>query len=163
MHVDGVEILTATREQVLSGLSAPELLTQAIPGCESIARLDNESYALIGHIQRRSGRMRYRGFFAIKEGVSPGHLHVEAVISAPFVHARATGELHLSKWRGGTRIAYAVSLTAKGLGGQYILRTLREDPEGLLKKFMARLDRAVLENDPSAAPCPGRATIETSG
>src|SRR5438876_6274855 len=124
MKNDGTHEIKATRERVYAMITDPEVLRRCIPGCESLEKTDQDTYAAIMKAGVGMVKGTFKGNVKLEEMRRPEHyrLAVDGKGGPGFV--KGTGDFDLEDQDGATLIRYTgemqVGGTIAGIGQRMI-------------------------------------------
>ena len=149
MKIDGTHEINASRECVFALITDPEALRRCIPGCESLEKTAENTYAAI--IKAGVGMVKgtFKGTVKLAEMRPPEHYRIEVDGKGGPGFVKGTGDFDLEEKDGATLIRYAgemrVGGTIAGIGQRMI--------QGAAKMMAARFFTA-LEAETGTAPVP---------
>src|SRR6266849_9455488 len=124
MKIEGTHELDAPRERVFALITDPEVLRRCIPGCESLEKTDEDTYAAIMKAGVGMIKGTFKGTVKLEEMRPPEHyrLAVDGKGGPGFV--KGTGDFDLEEKDGATLIRYTgemqVGGTIAGIGQRMI-------------------------------------------
>jgi len=124
MKIDGTHELNAPRERVFALLTDPEVLRRCIPGCESLEKTEENTYAATLKAGVGVVKGTFKGNVKLEDMRAPEHyrLVVDGKGGPGFV--KGSGDFDLEEKDGATRIKYAgemqVGGTIAGIGQRMI-------------------------------------------
>ncbi len=139
MKIDGTHEISAARERVYALITDPEVLRRCIPGCESLEKTGEDTYAAI--IKAGVGMVKgtFKGNVKLAEMRPPEHYRLEVDGKGAPGFVKGTGDFDLEDKDGATLIRYAgevqVGGTIAGIGQRMI--------QGAAKMMAARFFAAL--------------------
>ena len=124
MKIDGTHEINASRECVFALITDPEVLRRCIPGCESLEKTGEDTYAAI--IKAGVGMVKgtFKGTVKLAEMRPPEHYRIEVDGKGGPGFVKGTGDFDLEEKDGATLIRYAgetqVGGTIAGIGQRMI-------------------------------------------
>ena len=115
MKIEGSHDVPAPRQKVWDAFLDPEVLRQAIPGCEKLEALGNDEYRAVMKIGVAAVKGTFEGKVKLADKKPPEsyRLHAEGSGGPGFV--RADTLISLSDVEGGTRVTYSADVQIGGL------------------------------------------------
>src|SRR6266849_2696777 len=139
MKIDGTHEINAPRERVYALITDPEVLRRCIPGCESLEKTGEDTYAAI--IKAGVGMVKgtFKGSVKLAELRPPEHYRLEVDGKGGPGFVKGTGDFDLEEKDGATLIRYAgemqVGGTIAGIGQRMIHGAERRQVEEFLSVF----------------------------
>src|ERR1700694_5345940 len=124
MKIEGTHQINAPRERVYALLTDPEVLQRCIPGCESLEKTGEDTYAAI--IKAGVGMVKgtFKGNVKLEEMRPPEHYRIVVDGKGGPGFVKGTGDFDLEEKDGATLIKYAgemqVGGTIAGIGQRMI-------------------------------------------
>lgn len=139
MLIEGQFNLPAPRDRVWEKVRDPAVMSECIPGCESIEQIDETSYRSVVAIKVGPIRARFNLVVEITEEVEPETVRsrtrgeegtrASVVASENLLTLAEDGE-------GGTDVTYAADVTMTGRLGKYGLGIIRKKADQLAGVFV---------------------------
>lgn len=124
MKIEGTHELNAPRERVYALLTDPEVLRHCIPGCESLERTADNTYAATMKAGIGVVRGNFKGNVKLEEMRPPEHYRIVVDGTGAPGFVKGSGDFHLEEKNGATLIRYAgemqVGGTIAGIGQRMI-------------------------------------------
>jgi carbon monoxide dehydrogenase subunit G len=124
MKIEGTHEINAPRERVYSLLTDPEVLSRCIPGCESLEKTDEDTYAATMKAGVGMIKGTFKGNVKLEEMRPPEHYRLEVDGKGGPGFVKGTGDFDLEEKDGATLIKYAgemqVGGTIAGIGQRMI-------------------------------------------
>jgi uncharacterized protein len=155
MEMTGEHRIAAPRDRVWAALNDPAILMQAIPGCESLARREDDAEAgFDATVAQRIGpiQARFKGKVTLADLVPPESYTLKGEGSGGAA-GFAKGEARIRLEPDGTaatRLVYSVKATVGGKLAQIGQRLIDQTARSLADEFFVRFSGAVAP--PAAAP-----------
>jgi len=156
MEMSGERRIAATRQKVWEALNDPEVLRQAIPGCQSLDKDGDDKFVAVAEVKIGPIGARFKGNVALSDLDPPNGYTISGSGSGGVAgNAKGGAKVRLTdSGDGGTIIAYNVDAQVGGrmaqLGGPLIDATAKN----LADKFFIRFGEIVGGEVPAAAPAP---------
>jgi hypothetical protein len=139
MKIDGTHEINAPRERVYALLTDPEVLRRCIPGCESLEKTEDDTYAATMKAGVGMVKGTFKGNVKLAEMRPPEHYRLEVDGKGGPGFVKGTGDFDLEEKDGATLIRYAgemqVGGTIAGIGQRMI--------QGAAKMMAARFFTAL--------------------
>ncbi len=146
MKIDGTHELHAPRERVYALITDPEVLRRCIPGCESLEKTGDDTYAAIMKAGVGIVKGTFKGNVKLEEMRAPEHYRIVVDGKGGPGFVKGSGDFDLEEQDGATLIRYAgemqVGGTIAGIGQRMI--------QGAAKMMASRFFTA-LETEAKAA------------
>ena len=146
MKIEGTHELNAPRERVYALITDPEVLRRCIPGCESLEKTGENTYAAIMKAGVGVVKGTFKGNVKLEEMRPPEHYRIVVDGKGGPGFVKGTGDFDLEEKDGATLIRYSgemqVGGTIAGIGQRMI--------EGAAKMMASRFFTA-LETEANAA------------
>src|SRR5712691_3849865 len=124
MKIDGTQEIKAPRERVYALITDPEVLRRCIPGCESLEKTDENTYAAIMKAGVGMIKGTFKGNVKLEEMRSPENYRIVVDAKGGPGFVKGTGDFDLEDKDGATLIRYAgemqVGGTIAGIGQRMI-------------------------------------------
>ena len=144
MELKGEEMIAAPREAVWRALNDPDVLRDAIPGCQSLEKVsDTQMKATVG-LKVGPIKATFDGEVELKDLAPPASYRIEGEGKGGVAgHASGGADVALQEVDGGTLLTYDVDAKVGGklaqLGGRLIDSTAKK----LAKQFFADFKKRV--------------------
>ena len=145
MKMTGETLIPAPREAVWQALNDPEILRQAIPGCESLEKTGDNSFKAT--VSSRIGPIsaRFNGNVRLSDLDPPNSYTLTGEGSGGAAGAaKGVAKVRLEPGQGGTRLIYDVDAQITGKLAQIGSRVIDAAAKMLAGQFFERLGRAVI-------------------
>ena len=139
MKIEGTQELHAPRERVYAALTDPQVLQRCIPGCESLEKTGDDSYAVT--IKTGIGAIKgtFKGNVRLEDMRAPEHYRIVVDGKGGPGFVKGSGDFDLEDTGGATLIRYTgemqVGGAIAGIGQRMI--------EGAAKMMAARFFKAL--------------------
>lgn len=180
MNFDGERQINADRETVFAALNDPEVLRQSIPGCESLEKTSDTSFAAKVGLKVGPVRAAFTGEVDLEDLNPPESYTITGKGKGGAAgFAKGTAKVHLAEKDGGTLLTYTVSVDLGGkiaqLGSRLVTGTANRLSGEFFDTFSDLAEGAAPEADtpapvvksadvPEATPAPAAiAAQETVG
>lgn len=153
MQMTGEQLIAAPRAKVWEALNDPEVLRQAIPGCQSLTKESADSFAAVAEIKIGPIGARFKGKVQLSDIDAPNGYTISGSGNGGIAgSAKGGAKVRLSDAPGGgTLVSYDVDAEVGGrmaqLGGPIIDATAKN----LAGKFFAKFGEVVSGTAPAAA------------
>jgi len=144
MKIEGSHDVPAPRQKVWDAFLDPEMLRQAIPGCEKLEAAGNDEYKATMKIGVAAVKGTFEGKVSILEKRPPDsyRLAVEGTGGPGFV--RGSTLITLTDIEGGTRVSYLADVQVGGLIAGVGQRMLGGVSKMMADKFFTRMSELLL-------------------
>src|SRR6185437_5621842 len=102
MKIDATYEMNATCERVYAALVEPEILRRAIPGCESLEKIDDNKYSAILKAGVGSIKGTFKGEVRLEDMRPPEHYRIVVEGKGAVGFARGSADFDLEEKDGGT-------------------------------------------------------------
>ena len=164
MQMSGEQRIAAPRDKVWAALNDPEVLRQSIPGCQSLTRETDGSFAAVAEIKIGPIGARFKGKVQLSDIDAPNGYTISGSGNGGIAgSAKGGAKVRLSDAPGGgTLVSYDVDAEVGGrmaqLGGPIIDATAKN----LSAKFFARFGEVVSGTGASAVEAMTAAPAKTT-
>ena len=155
MDMTGEQMIAAPLQRVWAALNDPDVLRQAIEGCESFERTSQTSFA--ARVEARIGPVRvgFSGAVTLTDVDPPnGYTLVGEGTGAGAGFAKGRARVTLSDVGGATRLSYEVKADVGGklaqIGARLIDQTARKQADSFFARFAAIVGEGGLAPAPAA-------------
>ncbi|MBI1239395.1 MAG: carbon monoxide dehydrogenase [Alphaproteobacteria bacterium] len=115
MELVGSRDLNAPREEVWRALNDPEVLARAIPGCESIQKIDETTFDAVAAASVGPVKARFKGRVSLQDLDPPNGYRIAGEGQGGVAgFAKGEAAVTLDEIEGGTRLNYAVKAQVGG-------------------------------------------------
>jgi len=139
MKIEGTQELHAPRERVYAALTDPQVLQRCIPGCESLEKTGDDSYAIT--IKAGIGAIKgtFKGNVHLEDMRAPEHYRIVVDGKGGPGFVKGSGDFDLEDTGGATLIRYTGELQVGGAIAGIGQRMI----EGAAKMMAARFFKAL--------------------
>jgi carbon monoxide dehydrogenase subunit G len=139
MKIEGTQELHAPRERVYAALTEPQVLQRCIPGCESLEKTGDDSYAVT--IKAGIGAIKgiFKGHVHLEDMRTPEHYRIVVDGKGGPGFVKGSGDFDLEDTGGATLIKYTGELQVGGAIAGIGQRMI----EGAAKMMAARFFKAL--------------------
>lgn len=143
MRIEGTQTLNAPRERVWAALIDPEVLRRCIPGCESLEKTAEDTYAAI--LKAGVGPIKgvFKGTVHLEEMRPPEHYRIVVEGKGGPGFAKGSGDFDLEEIDGKTVIKYAGDLQVGGTIAGIGQRMIQAAAKMMAAQFFSRLENEV--------------------
>ena len=146
MNLEGSFFVTRPRDQVWGLINDPDVLRQAIPGCQTL-EASEDGYAATVTVAIGPVKAKFAGRVQLLDVVAPESYRIAGEGSGGIAgFAKGSAKVHLEEQDGGSVIRYAVDANIGGklaqLGGRLIESTSRK----LSAQFFERISEIASSN-----------------
>lgn len=152
MEMTGERTIAAPQADVWSALNDPDVLRQAIPGCETLERSAANEFSATVTLKLGPIKARFTGRVALSEIDAPNGYRISGEGRggiAGFANGNASVELRPEG--AGTVLRYAVEAQVGGKIAQLGARLIDSTARKLADQFFATFDAVVVEKSRAAA------------
>jgi uncharacterized protein len=140
MDMNGTQSIKASPEVVWAALNNPEILRQAIPGCEALEKTEDGGFEAKIVLKIGPVKATFSGRVALSNIVAPHSYTISGEGSGGIAgHAKGAADVSLSPEEGGTLLSYDVKVDIGGkiaqLGSRLIDATSKKLAGEFFKKF----------------------------
>jgi carbon monoxide dehydrogenase subunit G len=143
MKVESTYELHAPRERVYAALIDPEILRLAIPGCESLERVEENLYSA----KMKAGIGAIKGTFTgdvrLEDIRPPEHYRIVVQGKGAMGFAKGAADFDLEEKDGGTLIRYSGEMQIGGTIAGVGQRMIQGAAKMMASQFFARLEEQV--------------------
>jgi carbon monoxide dehydrogenase subunit G len=114
MKIEGTQELHAPRERVFLALTDPKILQRCIPGCESLDKTAEDTYAAVLKAGVGPIKGTFKGEVRLEDMRPPDHYRIVVEGKGALGFAKGTADFDLEEKDGETLIKYAGELQIGG-------------------------------------------------
>src|SRR5258706_6574997 len=114
MKIEGIQKLHALRERVYTALTNPKILQRCIPGCESLEKTADDTYAAILKAGVGSIKGTFKGEVRLEDMRPPDHYRIVVEGKGALGFAKGSADFDLEEQKGPTTIEYSDELQIVG-------------------------------------------------
>jgi len=115
MKLEGSYDIPAPRDRVWSAFLDPEVLRQAIPGCEKLEAMGNDEYKATMKVGVAAVKGTFEGKVRLSDKKPPESYRLAAEGSGGPGFVKADTVITLTETEGGTRVSYSADVQVGGL------------------------------------------------
>jgi uncharacterized protein len=154
MKVDATHEIKAPRERVYAALVDPEVLRLAIPGCESLEKVDENHYNAILKAGVGPIKGTFKGEVRLEEMRPPDHYRIVVQGKGGVGFAKGSADFDLEEKDGGTLIKYSGEMQIGGPIAGVGQRMIQGAAKMMASQFFAKLE-AEVKNREKTSSSPG--------
>jgi len=143
MKIEGTQELHAPRERVYAALTDPEILQGCIPGCESLTKTADDTYAATLKAGVGSIKGTFRGEVYLQDMRPPQHYRIVVEGQGAIGFAQGSADFDLEEKDGATLIKYSGELQIGGTIAGVGQRMIQGAAKMMAARFFAALDAEV--------------------
>lgn len=153
MKLTGEKILPLPQEEVWLALNDPEVLRQAIPGCESLEVLDDDSYTAVVAAKIGPLQTKFNGTVRITDADPPnGYILSGQGSGGTAGSAKGSAKVRLEPVVGGTRLTWDADAQISGKLAQIGSRLVESSANMMANQFFSRFEQVLAGAAPEAEP-----------
>ena len=149
MKIDGTQKLHALREQVYSALTDPNILQRCIPGCESLEKTAEDTYAAILKAGVGSIKGAFKGTVRLEDTRPPEHYRIVVEGKGIVGFAKGSATFDLLEQDGGTLINYSGELQVGGTIAGVGQRMIQAAAKMMAGRFFTALELEAMSESPA--------------
>ena len=146
MKIEGTQELHAVRDRVYAALTDPEVLRRCIPGCESLEKTAEDTYAATLKAGIGSIKGTFRGEVRLEDMRPPEHYRIVVEGKGAIGFAKGSADFDLEEKDGGTLIKYSGELQIGGTIAGVGQRMIQGAAKMMASRFFAALEAEVKTN-----------------
>lgn len=143
MKIEGTQTLHAARERVYSALTDPEILRRCIPGCESLDKTAEDTYAAILKAGVGALKGRFKGEVRLEDMHPPEHYRIVVEGKGAVGFAKGSADFDLEAQDGIALIKYSGELQIGGTLAGVGQRMIEAAAKMMAARFFAALEAEV--------------------
>jgi hypothetical protein len=143
MKIDATYELQAPRERVYAALIEPEILRRAIPGCESLEKIAENTYRATLKAGVGSIKGTFKGEVRLEDMRPPEHYRIVVEGKGAVGFAKGSADFDLEDNDGGTLIKYSGEMQTGGTIAAVGQRMIQGAAKMMAAKFFAALEAEV--------------------
>ena len=152
MKIDGTHEINAPRERVYALITDPEVLRRCIPGCESLEKTDEDTYAAIMKAGVGMVKGTFKGKVKLAEMRPPEHYRIEVDGKGGPGFVKGTGDFDLAEKDGATLIKYSGEIQVGGTIASIGQRLIQGAARMMATRFFAALEVEALPKQEQSRP-----------
>jgi len=146
MKIEGSSDIPAPREKVWAAFLDPNILAQALPGCEKLEAIGPNEYKATMKIGVAAIKGTFEGKVRLFDLEPPNRYKMALEGSGGPGFVRGEAGMNLSDIEGGTRVAYSADVQVGGLIASVGQRMLGGVSKMMLEQFFSRMTDLLAEN-----------------
>ena len=143
MKIDATYEINAPRERVYAALVQPEILKRAIPGCESLEKIGEDTYAAVLKAGVGSIKGTFKGEVRLEDMRPPEHYRIVVEGKGAVGFAKGSADFDLEPKDEGTLIKYSGEMQIGGTIAAVGQRMIQGAAKMMAAKFFAALEAEV--------------------
>ena len=152
MKIEGTQKLHAPRDRVYSALTDPEILQRCIPGCESLEKTGENTYAATLKAGVGAIKGAFKGEVRLEDMKPPEHYRIVVEGKGGVGFAKGSADFDLEDSDSATLIKYAGELQIGGTIAGVGQRMIEAAAKMMAARFFAALEAEVIVSANSTAP-----------
>jgi uncharacterized protein len=152
MKIEGTQTLHAARERVYSALTDPEILRRCIPGCESLDKTAEDTYAAILKAGVGALKGTFKGEVRLEDMHPPEHYRIVVEGKGAVGFAKGSADFDLEAQDGIALIKYSGELQIGGTLAGVGQRMIEAAAKMMASRFFAALEAEVNADSNTATP-----------
>jgi carbon monoxide dehydrogenase subunit G len=145
MKLEGSYDIPAPRDRVWSAFLDPEVLRQAIPGCEKLDAIGNDEYKATMKVGVAAVKGTFEGKVRLSEKKPPDSYKMAVEGSGAPGFIRGETVITLTDMEGGTRVSYTADLQVGGLIAGVGQRMLGGVSKMMADQFFTRMGQLLTQ------------------
>jgi uncharacterized protein len=147
MKIDATYEIHASRERVYAALVQPEILKRAIPGCESLEKIGEDTYAAVLKAGVGSIKGTFKGEVRLEDMRPPGHYRIVVEGKGAVGFAKGSADFDLEEKDGGTLIRYSGEMQIGGTIAAVGQRMIQGAAKMMAARFFSALEAEVKNSE----------------
>lgn len=143
MKIEGKQELHASRDRVYSALTNPEVLRRCIPGCETLEKTAEDTYAATLKAGVGSIKGTFKGEVRLEDMRPPEHYRIVVEGKGGVGFAKGSADFDLEEKDGATVITYSGELQIGGTIAGVGQRMIQGAAKMMASRFFASLEAEV--------------------
>lgn len=143
MKIESTYEIKAPRERVYAALTEPEILRRAIPGCESLEKIGEDTYAAKLKAGVGSIKGMFKGEVRLENMRPPEHYRIVVEGKGAIGFAKGSADFDLEETDTGTLIRYSGEMQTGGTIAAVGQRMIQGTARMMAAKFFAALENEV--------------------
>lgn len=146
MNIEATHEIKAPRERVYAALIDPEVLRLAIPGCESLEKVDDDVYSATMKAGIGAIKGSFKGDVRLEDMRPPEHYRIVVEGKGAMGFAKGSADFQLEDKDGGTLIRYSGEMQMGGKIAGVGQRMIQGAAKMMASQFFAKLEAAVISS-----------------
>ena len=147
MKIDATYEINAPRERVYAALVQPEVLKRAIPGCESLDKIGEDTYAAVLKAGVGAIKGTFKGEVRLEDMRPPEHYRIVVEGKGAVGFAKGSADFDLEPKDDGTLIKYSGEMQIGGTIAAVGQRMIQGAAKMMAAKFFAALEAEVKNSE----------------
>jgi uncharacterized protein len=147
MKIEATYEIKAPRERVYTALIEPEVLSRAIPGCESLEKIGDNLYAATMKAGIGAIKGTFKGEVRLEEMRPPEHYRIVVQGKGAVGFAKGSADFDLEEKDGGTLIKYSGEMQIGGTIAGVGQRMIQGAAKMMASQFFAKLEAEVKDRE----------------
>jgi carbon monoxide dehydrogenase subunit G len=147
MKIDATYEIKAPRERVYAALVEPEILQRAIPGCESLEKIGEDTYSAVLKAGIGSIKGTFKGEVRLEDMRPPEHYRIVVEGKGAIGFAKGSADFDLEEKDGGTLIKYSGEMQTGGTIAAVGQRMIQGAAKSMAAKFFDALEAEVKKSE----------------
>jgi len=143
MNIEATHEIKVPRERVYAALVDPEVLRHAIPGCESLEKVDDNLYTATMKAGIGAIKGTFKGDVRLEDMRPPEHYRIVVQGKGGMGFAKGAADFDLEDKDGGTLIRYSGEMQIGGSIAGVGQRMIQGAAKMMASQFFAKLEAAV--------------------
>ena len=143
MKIDATYEIKAPRERIFAALTDPEVLRHAIPGCESLEKVDENLYSATMKAGVGPIKGNFKGDVHLEDMRPPEHYRIVVQGKGAMGFAKGSADFDLEEKDGGTLIKYSGEMQIGGPIAGVGQRKIQGAAKMMASQFFAKLEAEV--------------------
>ncbi len=156
MDISGEHFIPLAREAVWKALNDEAILREAIPGCETLTRLDERTLEATVRIKVGVVRIRLKGQVVLSDIIEPESYVITGGGKGATGFAKGSARVTLRDQDDGTLLSYKVDASLGGKLAQLGARLMQSAARKLANEFFETLSAAASGEQPVSSPTDDR-------
>ena len=146
MEMSGEELITASRAKVWEALNDPEILKQAIPGCEEVEKDGEDAFTATVKVKVGPVKAKFKGQVSLSNIDEPnGYTITGEGKGGAAGFGKGGADIKLTDADGGTLLSYTATASVGGKMAQIGSRLIDSTAKKLASEFFAKFNELVSE------------------
>ncbi len=148
MKIEGTQELHAPRERVYAALTDPQVLQRCIPGCESLEKTGDDSYAVTIKAGIGAVKGTFRGNVRLEDMRAPEHYRIVVDGKGGPGFVKGSGDFDLEDTGGATLIRYTGEMQVGGAIAGIGQRMIEGAAKMMASRFFKALETEAKDSQP---------------
>jgi uncharacterized protein len=143
VKIDATYEMQAPRERVYAALIEPDVLRRAIPGCETLEKIGDDTFSATLKAGVGSIKGKFKGEVRLENMRPPEHYRIVVEGKGAIGFAKGSADFDLEEKDGGTLIKYSGEMQTGGTIAAVGQRMIQGAAKSMAAKFFAALEAEV--------------------